>query len=262
MVSLLPLCGQPSGKEDGGLQLVLCPFAGGSASAFRSWRDLQPMGMQASLVVYPGRDHRMNEPCVASIAQLANRVLEEIETQGIDRRQLILAGHSMGAQVAYEVCVRLERKNAAPRGLVLSGCHAPHLRGRRPISHLDDRAFLEQLVAIGGCTPELLGEPAMWPVFMPMLRADFQATEGYWQVPPPSSAQRLRTPALLVYGSADDEAWRSEVEPWKAWLGDAHGPISIAGDHFYVTRRPRAFLEHISRRFEPYFVHAQACAFK
>ncbi|CKG97962.1 MULTISPECIES: thioesterase II family protein [Pseudomonadota] len=261
MADLMPLCAtsEPCAEDT---HLVLCPFAGGSASAFRSWRDLRPYGWQVWLAVYPGRDQRMNEACAASIAELADQVLMAIDTHQIAQQQLVIAGHSMGAQVAFEVCLRLEQRGSAPLGLVLSGCHAPHLHGRRLISHLEDRAFLEQLVAIGGNAQELLNEPGLWPVFMPMLRADFKATESYWHPQKPGERRRLQTPTLLIYGSADQEAWRSEVEAWKSWLSDVDGPVAIAGEHFYVTRRPRAFLEHIRRRFEPNSAHSATCAFK
>lgn len=261
MNKFLSLCSK-DGQAMASMHVVLCPFAGGSASAFRSWRDLRAVGMDVSLAVYPGRDHRMGEECMDSIEELAAQVLQEIEAQGIDPSTLIVAGHSMGAQVAHQVCVLLEAKGTLARGLVLSGCHAPHLRGRRPLSHLQNLAFLEQLAAIGGCSPELLNDQTLWPVFMPMLRADFSATESYWHAKPPDDSGRLQTPALLVFGSTDDEAWRSEVEAWSCWLNDVRDLISIAGDHFYVIRRPRAFLEHIRRCFEPGFTHAQACAIK
>jgi len=249
MKNFLPLCDAP-GQTSDGLHLLLCPFAGGSAGAFRRWRELHPVVMQVSLVVYPGRDQRMNETCMTSIAALARSVQEHIEATGMNTRRLVVAGHSMGAQVAYEVCANLERSHLAPRGLVISGCHAPHLRSRRPLSHLTDRAFFEQLIAMGGCAPELLGDSSLWPVFMPMLRADFQATESYWQAEPPAPTRRLRTPTLLICGSADDEASYGEVEAWKRWLLNAQGPAVIAGNHFYVTKRPRAFVEHIRCRFE------------
>ncbi len=261
MNKFLSLCSQ-NGQAMAPMHVVLCPFAGGSVSAFRSWRDLGAVGMDVSLAVYPGRDHRMGEDCMESIEELAAQVLQEIESQEVDPSTLIVAGHSMGAQVAYQVCVLLEAKGTFARGLVLSGCHAPHLRGRRPLSHLQDQAFLEQLAAIGGCSPELLNDQTLWPVFMPMLRADFRATESYWHAKPPEASGRLQTPSLLVFGSADDEAWRSEVEAWSSWLNDVRDLVSIAGDHFYVIRRPRAFLEHIRCCFETGFTHAQACAIK
>jgi thioesterase component of yersiniabactin synthetase len=217
--------------------------------------------MRVSLAVYPGRDHRMRETCLTSIGDLARQVLEEMEAGNMDIHKVIMAGHSMGAQVAYEVCARLEQKGIAPRGLVISGCHAPHLRGRHPMGHLEDHVFMKRLAAMGGCAPEVLNELALWPVFMPMLRADFQATESYWRARAPAPSNRLRTPALLVCGSADEEACHAEVDAWKTWLRGAQGPVSIAGDHFYVTRRPRAFLEHIGRYFESSLAHVQASTF-
>lgn len=244
MDDFLPLCAGPGGEADN-LHLVLCPFAGGSTSAFQGWRRLQPAGMQVSLFVYPGRDHRMQDPHVASIGELADQAVEQIEAKEIDPRRLIVAGHSMGAQVAYEVCARLERKRLAPRGLVLSGCHAPHLRSRRRLSHLEDRAFLEELAVIGGNAAGLLNEPSMWSTFMPMLRSDFSATESYWHVQEPVTDLRLRTPALLVWGREDEEANRSEVDAWKHWLSHVQGMVAMAGDHFYIVRHPAPFLDCI-----------------
>lgn len=249
--NFLPLCDPPAAGGDD-LHLVLCPFAGGSAGAFRSWRDLCPTDMRLSMAVYPGRDYRMNEPCLTSINALSCQVQAQIMAARIDTNRLVLAGHSMGAQIAYEVCAALERLNLPPCGLVLSGCHAPHLRGRRLLGHLEDQAFIEQLHAIGGCGPELLGEPGLWPVFIPMLRADFQATENYQYEQVPAPAQRLRTRSLLICGSSDQEALFEEVDAWRDWLLDAQGPVTIAGDHFYITRRPRAFLEHVRHCFDQY----------
>ena len=36
--------------------LVMCPFAGGSSSAFRRWRDHPMAEIALSLVTWPGRD--------------------------------------------------------------------------------------------------------------------------------------------------------------------------------------------------------------
>ena len=110
MDNFLPLCASPKDEVDS-FHLVLFPFAGGSTSSFQSWRRLQRVRMQVSLFVYPGRDHRMQDTLVASIAGLADQAVAQIEAMKVDPRRLIVAGHSMGAQVAYEVCARLERKS-------------------------------------------------------------------------------------------------------------------------------------------------------
>jgi yersiniabactin synthetase, thioesterase component len=237
------------------LHLVICPFAGGASGAFRNWEALGATGANVSLAVYPGRDHRMSEPCALHVDELAEQLVEALHATGPEPRKTVLAGHSMGAQVAFEACARLEQLGAGPAGLVLSGCHAPHLQGRRRLSHLGDQDFLRQLVEIGGCNPELLANPALLALFLPMLRADFRATETYYRAPP-SERQRLRTPALLIHGSNDEEAHHHEVAAWNTWLRDVDGPVAIAGNHFYVTQRPRAFINHIVRRFEPTSTHS------
>lgn len=235
-------------SEPAALHLLVCPFAGASSSAFRDWRRLDDLGLDITLVTYPGRDHRMGEPCAEQIAPLADLLVDAIRVLP-HSQPLLLAGHSMGAQVAFETCARLERDGTPPAGLVLSGCHAPHLESRRRLSHLDDQAFIEQLVEIGGGGPELLAIPALRTLFLPLLRADFRATEGYRHAQAPSSPA-VNTPSLLLYGSHDGEARRDEVQAWQAWLRHAGPPVAVAGDHFYVTRRPRAFLGQIMHHFE------------
>jgi len=187
----------------------------------------------------------MREPCATSIAELADQAVALMEARDINPHRLIVAGHSMGAQVAYEVCLRLEHRNLAPRGLVLSGCHAPHLHGYRRISHLEDRAFLEALAAMGGNASELLNEPSLWPMFIPMLRADFLATETYWYPQEPAIEQRLQTPARLVWGREDKEVRRSEIDAWNGWLRHVRESVVMEGDHFHIVRHPLPFLDCI-----------------
>ncbi|WP_281349388.1 thioesterase II family protein [Paraburkholderia hayleyella] len=231
--------------------LLLCPFAGASSSAFRSWRSLAGNRFGLSLVVYPGREHRMREPCAEQTGELAAPLAAEIATLAeAQRRTLLLAGHSMGAQVAFETCLLLERAHCPPAGLVLSGCHAPHLRSRRRLSALGDEAFVASLSEIGGMSPELLAEPSLLALFMPLLRADFRATEGYRREQHVGHP-RVRTPTLLLHGSDDREASRDEVEAWDVWLHDTGPPVTLAGDHFYLTTQPHAFAEVVLRHFEP-----------
>ena len=59
--------------------LVMCPFAGGSSSAFRHWRDAQMANCALSLVIWPGRDRLRHLAPVRSITQLAELLANELE---------------------------------------------------------------------------------------------------------------------------------------------------------------------------------------
>ncbi|MHC6227399.1 thioesterase II family protein [Pseudomonas sp. X10] len=245
-MSLLRSCLRAEQPE---AQVLLCPFAGGSSGAFHGWRGLERLGLDLTLAIYPGRDQRMHEPCVHHVRPLAEQLAETILALPATDVPLLLAGHSMGAQVAFETCLLLEQAGTPPDGLVLSACHAPHLSGRRLLSHLDDTRFIEQLVAIGGCSETLRQDAALLQVFLPMLRADFQVTESYHRTLQAQHPQ-VHTPTLLLHGSHDAEASADEVGAWRHWLAGPVQQQTVAGDHFYPTQRPRAFASHLQTFIE------------
>ncbi|WP_271271071.1 thioesterase II family protein [Aliamphritea hakodatensis] len=243
---------------------IICPFAGGSLSAFRSWMtlpaDVLPPDSAVFLVTYPGRDHRMRDVPASSIAGLAAEIAGSFcdwydNTAEIQPQQVIICGHSMGAQVAYETCRLINSfytTSSPVSGLVISACQAPHLSGRRLLSHLDDHNFIEQLSMIGGCSPALRDSPELLQLFLPMLRADFMATEGYGYPREASQTQRLNLPAVLLYGADDEEAWGAEVSQWQDWLSVIHQEpaLKMQGDHFYISDSPVDFLIRVQRYFD------------
>jgi thioesterase component of yersiniabactin synthetase len=227
--------------------LIMCPFAGGSSSAFRHWQEMpcSEIGLSVSLVIYPGRDQLRHLPLPITIEQLAIQLADKICQYPVQTTiKWLLGGHSMGAQVAFETCRILEHRQRPPAALIISGCQAPHLESRRQLSHLNDYDFVQALSEIGGCDKQLLNNPSLLTLFMPLLRADFQATETYLH-PLPTPGTVLQTPTLLLYGRQDQEAWQDEVAAWKIWFADVDGPFAIAGDHFYPILRPRAFFTHV-----------------
>ncbi|WP_437587931.1 thioesterase II family protein [Sorangium sp. So ce1000] len=227
--------------------MIVCPFGGGSYSAFRSWKALSQVDVSASLVTYPGRDHRLVEPGMRSVQHTASELAHELCAEP-PSGQWLLIGHSVGAQIAFEACRLLEQWGRAPAGLVLSACHAPHLVPRRMLSPLDDDGFIEELIRLGGCPAELRTDAQLREVFLPMLRGDFLASESY-RLALDRRTTRLRTPTLLLYGSSDDEARQEEVEAWKNWLEARAELRELSGDHFYITRDPRAFVSEVLRVF-------------
>lgn len=230
------------------VHFVVCPFGGASRSALRSWVSLQRFNVSASVVCYPGRDQRLHEPFMTSIEAFAGQ-LAQLLARSVRRHPWILVGHSIGAQVAFETCLLLQAQGCAPSGLVLSGCHAPHISPRHRLSQLDDIAFVERLIALGGCPPQLRIDDELRDLYLPLLRADFRVSESYRRALETQRAT-VRTATLLLYGSADSEAPRDDVEAWDKWLS---GPVqlrALPGDHFYMTREPKLFVHEIAQAFQ------------
>ena len=231
------------------VHLIMCPFAGGSAGAFSRWRTLAPRGAPAiSLVTYPGRDRLCALPAERSIAALADRLAHDIQAQPADI-PIVLAGHSMGALVAFETSRRVQNSDHRLLGVAISGCHAPHGRSKRLLSHLNDEAFMAEVIAIGGCPPALLASSDFLALFLPLLRADFYAIESY-QRASPGAKDALDVPALLLWGTQDREASADEVAAWQAWLPQAGPPIAMPGSHFYPLHDPQRFIQRIMSHFD------------
>lgn len=69
--------------------------------------------------------------------------------------------------------VRHDHRSGLVR-LVVSGRTAPQLPSDEPpISHLPDNAFVKELRRFAGTPEEVLQNPEMMEVFLPLLRADF-----------------------------------------------------------------------------------------
>jgi thioesterase component of yersiniabactin synthetase len=93
-------------------------------------------------------------------------------------------------------------------------------------------------------------------LFLPLLRADFYATETITTTRPmfPPCA-RLRCSC----GSRDREASWPEMEAWRPWLNHVAGEVVIDGDHFYLLQQSRAFLRRLFTIFPTYFLRRPLC---
>ncbi len=87
-------------------------------------------------------------------------------------------------------------------------------------------------------------------LFLPLLRADFYATESY-HYDSPDVCPPLRTPALLC-GSHDREASGSRSMR-RQWLSHVTGPVVIDDNHFYPIQQARSFLRRLSAIFPRIF---------
>ncbi|RMZ62391.1 thioesterase, partial [Vibrio anguillarum] len=59
---------------------VLCPFAGGGSGAFRHWRTLSLENEVISVMLYPGREFRIDDPTVINIGTLAEEMIQALKT--------------------------------------------------------------------------------------------------------------------------------------------------------------------------------------
>ncbi|QPK44050.1 thioesterase [Streptomyces gardneri] len=209
-------------------RLFCLPHGGADGSAFRPWQGLLGAGVEVVPVQLPGRGIRMAETAERSIVRLGEELAGPIARRA-DGLPYVLFGHSMGALLAYELGLALQDGPNPPAAVVVSGAVPPHVPRSTPAMHLlADEEFLGRLGALGGIPPELLAEEEWLELFLPVLRADFEAAETYRTRSTLSPGVRL----IALGGSDDPAAPPAEVERWRE-LGTDVTIRTFTGGHFF-----------------------------
>ncbi|MFE0650827.1 thioesterase II family protein [Streptomyces sp. NPDC059534] len=208
------------------------PHAGGTAGAFRVWTDALPDDVELVAVQYPGRQDRYGEPCVRTMAELADSVARALLP--LFDRPVALLGHSMGAALAYEVTLRLETLyRARPRHLFVSGHGSPLIpRDGRDLHLRDDDALVRGVLELGGMDPAVVDDPELLAVLLPSFRADLTLIETYR----PAAARPVTVPVTAYVGDADPGVPVAHAAAWEGLTSAEFALRVFPGDHFSLVQ--------------------------
>ncbi|MEU6593903.1 alpha/beta fold hydrolase [Streptomyces sp. NPDC046881] len=211
--------------------LVVLPHAGGSASHYQAFSGRLAGRAEVLAVQYPGRQDRYREEPVADLPTLARRVARALEP--LADRRIALFGHSMGALVAFETALLLERENRGPAALFVSARRAPVGPPRERVHLRDDAGLLAELRALGGTDERLLAEEELLRLYLPVVRADYRALETYRCEP----GAAVGCPVTGLAGDADPRVAVDDVAAWSRHTTNRFDLRVFSGGHFYLDQR-------------------------
>ncbi|WP_194833538.1 thioesterase II family protein [Nocardia sp. XZ_19_369] len=229
---------------------LLCfPPGGGPATAYRELAQHFGAGIAVVAVQYPGRQDRLGEAPITDLAELADRIAEEVLRHGIIDR-LALFGHSMGASVAFETARRLERRGQPVTTLFASGRPAPSFVETQRV-HLGTDAELigqlERLAADPAPIQMLRDEPSLAELVLPAVRGDYQAVETYRYTP----GDPLTADIAALVSTEDPTMTPEQADEWRDFTTGTFDRATFSGGHFYLDERPaevaEVVAEHLAR---------------
>ncbi|MFC8075825.1 thioesterase II family protein [Streptomyces sp. NPDC057307] len=226
-----------------GARLLCLPHAGGSASFYLPLSRALGPEVDVLAVQYPGRQDRRHEPCVDSITGLADALVEEVLPWA--DRPLAIFGHSMGAMIAFELALRLERRGTRPLVLFASGRRAPSRRREdtAPVHLLDEKGLIAELRRLSGTDARVFEDEELLRMALPAIRGDYRAAETYRYVPGP----RLATPVHAHVGTEDPRVTLDEARAWADHTDGGFALHTHPGGHFYPTEQLPRVADAVSR---------------
>jgi surfactin synthase thioesterase subunit len=214
------------------LRLFCFSYAGAGGAVYRPFAIGLPDDVEVLAVQLPGRESRLREPPLRSMAALVDALATALAPQF--ERPFAFFGHSMGALVAFELARHLQARNSArPEHLLVSGRRAPHLPETDPaIHHLPEEAFIAEINRrYGGIPAELLEHRDLLDLLLPALRADMAAIETHRFAP----GAKLACPISCFGGTHDPYARREQLVPWGEHTSAKHQLRQFEGAHFYFN---------------------------
>lgn len=234
-----------------GMHLYCFPYAGGSAAAiYASWRRQLPAWLALMPVELPGRGRRIGEPLHRRLDLLVRQLADEFTAA---RTQLpawqaqwpfAFFGHSMGALLAYEVARTLcARGQAGPALLCVGGADAPSQRRDERLARLrTDQDVVEYLRELNGTPREVLDNPELLELMLPIIKADFAMCANYVH----ADGAALACPLHVIGGLRDTTSPQSLA----AWQRHSQGGFSLdllEGDHFFIHSAQQQLLAILIR---------------
>lgn len=234
---------RPRPNPRAALRLVCFPYAGGSATVFRTWPDALPPEVEVLAIALPGRDARAREPLVDRLTPLVASLADAIGPEL--RAPFAIFGHSFGAMVAFGFAHELQRRSLAqPVHFFASARRAPQLAERVPLHGLSGPDLLAELRRMGGTPDAVFNVPELIDYFLPIVRADIAVSETATI----GTDAPLSCPITAMGGVGDN---RVSVDELDAWGAQTTGPFEremYPGGHFFVNDDRERVLGSVSRR--------------
>jgi pyochelin biosynthetic protein PchC len=224
-----------------GTKLVCFPHAGGWASAYRTWAAGLPSDTGVLAVRYPGREDRYGDPFPTGLEALADDIADAlVELTGY---RVVLFGHSMGASVAHEVALRLQKRGCPPAALCVSGRRPPHtLDGTRRLFGPDER-IIADILRFDESRAAVFADPDLRELVLPAVRADYRLVDGYRG----GSRPPLDCPMYGYTGDADPEVTPEQMRDWADMTQGTFRLRVLPGGHFYLIGEEAALLADLGR---------------
>lgn len=213
------------------VRLYCLPYAGGNAMIYRMWPEALPPDIEVVMVQLPGRGDRLKEEPYFKLEPLVEKLAGAIELPS--DKPYVFFGHSMGALICFELARYLRKSGErGPKHLFVSGRSAPQLTAEDKATYdLPEDEFVQELASLNGTPNEVLENPELMRLMIPILRADFSVCQTYVY-----NEELPLDCSITAFGGLQDSAIsREKLEAWQIHTNKSFKLRMLPGDHFFIN---------------------------
>ncbi|MBD3919140.1 thioesterase [Paenibacillus sp. PR3] len=231
------------------VKLFCLPYAGGSATAYSTWKKMFHSTIQVIPVELAGRGSRWDVPFYPHIVNEGIDDLFEMMKHDLDGGPFALFGHSMGTVLAYELGHRIKMETKqSPIHMFFSGRGAPHHKKQEPDIHLlPDAEFQSAVLKLGGTSPEVFEHKSLADMFMPILKNDYRLIETYVYQ---AKDSKLSCNITILLGKEDSYDYK-DGEEWGEYTDGKFSIHMFKGDHFFINSNKQQVIQLIQHTLLP-----------
>ena len=208
---------------------------------YHQWKPLLGEGIELRLIELAGRGNRIGEGLYKDPGAVVDDVFQLIRGE-IQHSPYMLFGHSMGATIAYELAQRVNGfRLPKPAHLFFSGRGAPHVDrpDEKKYHLLDENAFREEVIDLGGTPPEFFEHEELMQLLLPLLKNDFRIAETC----PLTNPIKAFDQDITVLLGKEDDLNTEQCEEWVKHTSETCHFHYFPGGHFLYMKKPTALPE-------------------
>lgn len=221
--------------------LICLPYAGSSKVIFKKWPSYFLDDVEIYPIEYAGRGKRFCEPLYQSIQEAILDIMKEIED--IISSEYSIFGYSLGGLLAYEITQKINQQGyRLPKNLIIAACNPPTHKRKGSFYTLDDNNFLDQLKELGGLDEEVIKNPEILELFLPIIKNDFRIVETYM----PNEIKKITCAVHCFYGQHDQYVEPEYQDKWGNTTTGHFHLYELPTNHFFIKEYEDYFVKTIA----------------
>lgn len=221
------------------MKLFCITYAGGNAKFFSDFASYIDK-FECYAIDYAGHGNRYHEKLSASFDDMVQDIASQINADLKSNEAFAVFGYSMGSIIAYE-CIARRLLKMSPGHLFVAAHYAPSISSiKTQYSSLTDEELLKTLSSFGGIDESLLNNRRFWPIYLPLIRNDYQLLETY---PFDSVKPKLDVDISVFYSNKDTPF--EYIKDWKKVTMKQIFFHEYSGTHFFLKSNGKKIAEYI-----------------